>query len=117
MTKHEDLLKLLQALCTKRTARRYIIDGLLNYKNWYIWFDAELDADDPKPGTCDIHTQKCDTATDDFDSGICVVANANRHGVLRFLGAIGVNNLPEKARKAYYDANLIIKPAKKESQE
>lgn len=114
MTAHEDLLKLLQALCTLRSPHRYIIDELLNYEDWYIWFDVALDDDDPKPGTCDIHIQMCGTSTSDPDNGFRVVKNANHYGVLRFLTAIGVRNLPEKSRKAYYDAFMLIKPTRTE---
>ncbi len=106
MTAHEDLLKLLQALCTLRNPHKYIIDGLLNYEDWYLWFDVEFDEDDPKPGTCDIHIQKCGTSTSEADSGFRVVADAKYYGVLRFLAAIGVNHLPEKSRKAYYEVNI-----------
>lgn len=114
---HEDLLNLLQALCTQRGPHRYIIDGLLNYEDWYIWFDVELDDDDPKPGTCDIHIQKCGTTTKDADSGFRVVKDADFYIVLQFLRTIGITNLPEKSKKAYLDANLIINPARKEPQE
>lgn len=106
MTAHEELLKLLQALCTIRSRFRYVIDGLSNHEGWYIWFDVEMDEDNPKPGTCDIHIQRCGTATDAADSGFRVVADTKYYGVLRFLAAIGVDHLPEKSRKAYYEVNL-----------
>lgn len=112
-----DLLKLLAAIATKQRGHRYIIDGLENYEDWYIWFDVEMDEDNPKPGTCDIHIQRCGSATDDADSGFRVVADADFYVVLQFLRAIGVTNLPEKSKKAYLDANLIINPARKVPQE
>jgi len=112
-----DLLKLLAAIATKQRGHRYIIDGLENYEDWYLWFDVDLDEDDPKPGTCDIHIQECGTSVKDADDGFRVVKDANRYGVLRFLAAIGVSHLPEKSRKAYYNANLIIKPTRTEPQE
>lgn len=71
----------------------------MNYKNWYIWFDAELDEENPKPGTCDIHLQRIGTSTKDADDGFRVLADAKYYGVLRFLAAIGVSHLPEKSRK------------------
>ncbi len=117
MTKHEDLLKLLQALCTKRRARKYIIDGLLNHEGWYIWFAAELDCRDPKHGTCDIYIQKCDPMDNDFDSVFRVVKDANRLMVIQFLQAIGVNYLPEKAKNAFYKTWLAMKKLNTEPQE
>lgn len=101
-----DLLKLLAAIATKQRGHRYIIDGLENYEDWYLWFDAELDEENPKPGTCDIHLQRIGTSPKDADSGFRVVADAKYYGVLRFIAAIGVSNLPEKSRKAYYEVNL-----------
>lgn len=112
MTKHEDLLKLLQALCTQRSRFRYIIDGLENYENWYLWFNAE-----PEPGTCDIHIQKCGTGTNDVGSGFRVVKNANQLMVIQFLQAIGVNNLPEKTKDAFYKTWLAMKKLNTEPQE
>lgn len=112
-----DLLKLLAAIATKQRGHRYIIDGLENYEDWYLWFDAELDEENPKHGTCDIHLQRIGTSPKDADSGFRVVADAKYYGVLRFLAAIGVNHLPEKSRKAYYNANLIIKPTRTEVEE
>lgn len=111
-----DLLKLLAAIATKQRGHRYIIDGMLHHEDWYIWFDVALDDDDPKPGTCDIHIQKCGTPISDAGNGFRMVKNANRHGVLRFLGAIGVSNLPEKARRAYYQFG-VMNPLRVESQE
>lgn len=101
-----DLLKLLAAIATKQRGHRYIIDRLENYEDWYLWFDAELDEENPKPGTCDIHLQRIGTSTKDADDGFRVLADAKYYGVLRFLAAIGVNHLPEKSRKAYYEVNL-----------
>lgn len=117
MTAHEGLLKLLQAACTKRKARAYIIDGLCNYENWYIWFDVELDEDDPKPGTCDIHIQECGTPVRASGSGFRVVKDANQLMVIQFLQAIGVNYLPEKAKNAFYKTWLTMKKLNTEPQE
>lgn len=109
----EDLLNLLRALSTNRIPYRYIIDGLLNGEDWYIWFDVDLDEENPKPGTCDIHIQKCGSTTKDADDGFRVVKDADFYIVLQFLRTIGITNLPEEAKKAYLDANLMINPAKK----
>lgn len=104
------LHELLSSLAISKRGFRYIIDGLENYEDWYLWFDTEFCEDDPKPGTCDIHLQRVGTSPSDADYGFRVVKDAKFYGVLRFLGAIGVSALPEKSRKAYYAANLRIIP-------
>lgn len=112
-----DLLKLLAAIATKQRGNRFIIDEMTHGEDWYLWFNAELDDNNPKPGTCDIYIQEDGTPPSFDDCGFCVVKDANWYGVLRFLTAIGVSNLPEKSRVAYYAANLAIKPTRTEPQE
>lgn len=103
-----DLLKLLAALATKQRGHLYIIDEMQHGDDWYVWFNADLDDNNPQPGTCDIYIQKSGTSPSDDDSGFCVVANAKYSRVLRFLATIGMNNLPEKSRKAYYEVNISL---------
>lgn len=104
-----DLLKLLAAIATKQRGHRYIIDGLENYEDWYLWFDAELDEENPKHGTCDIHLQRIGTSPKDADSGFRVVADANRFKVMQFLQVIGVDHLPEKSKDVYHKTWLAMK--------
>jgi len=109
MTAHEDLLKLLQDLCTTRSRFRYVIDGLLNGENWYIWFDVDMNGYEYKLRTCDIYIQKYGTGTKDSDSGFRVVKDANRFKVMQFLQAVGVDYLPEKSKDAYHKTWLAMK--------
>jgi hypothetical protein len=76
-----------------------ILDGFSG--EWYLVFNFEEDPElDPKyHGTCDIHVVPL--MADDY-LHLRVVENANKHGVMRFLAALGIQRFDEKTKAAYY---------------
>jgi hypothetical protein len=64
-------------------------------------------------GTCDIMLVPLN-AEDYLGDAIRVVANANKHGVMRFLAALGIQRFDEKTKAAFYAGNTILRtmPAK-----
>jgi len=68
-----------------------------------IVFNFSPSPEDPKAdGTCDIHIVPL-PSQDVLADGVRLVANANRHGVMRFLAALGIQRFDDKTKAAFYE--------------
>lgn len=70
--------------------------------SFFITFDFEENPEDPESvGKCDIGVVPlpCDDILADC---VWLIHNANKHGVLRFLAAIGIQRFGEKVKTAFY---------------
>lgn len=80
---------------------QYILDGF--GEAFYIRFDFDDCPDTPASlDTCDILVEPVNS-DDPVANAICLVSNANKHMIMRFLAALGVHRLGNKAVSAYYE--------------
>lgn len=83
----------------KKRRDRYILDEFDS--EFYLIFDTADDPETPTSiGTVDILIQK--TGESPFDPSIRIVADANMHGVMRVLAALGIQRFNDKVKTAYY---------------
>lgn len=77
---------------------KYTIDGF--DAEFCIVFDCSLDTDNPELSskTCDILVERIT----DSEETIRLVADANKHQVMRFIAAIGITRMNDKVKKAFY---------------
>jgi len=99
--------KFLIGLGCRRREAKYILDGL--QCNFYLIFDTAIDEDNPKPSTCDILLCRVGSHPMDYDNHIRVVADATAHRVVRFMIAIGTENLSEATRNFVNTSNSVIR--------
>lgn len=77
-----------------------LLDGF-DYE-FCIAFDFATYKDVPrKPGCCDIAIVPL-PCQDIADEGITLIANANKHGVMRLIAALGISRFDDRVKKAFY---------------
>ena len=100
-----DLEKWLATFCRKRRTepRKYVLDGFDG--DFCLVFDCEDDPETPEAaGRCDILYEPLPHRSPDYVADRCrIVSNANKHGVMRMLAALGIQRFNEKAKAAYYE--------------
>ncbi len=89
---------------------QYILDGFGG--SFYIRFDFD-DCDDRPTSldTCDILVERV-TDDDPVAGAICLVNDANKHGIMRFLSALGISQFGDEVKAAYYE---MSNPLREES--
>lgn len=82
---------------------RLILDGF--GADFFILFDTEEDPESPSTiGTVNIAV--CPLLADDFlADSICLVMNANKFGVMRFLAAMGISRFDDRVKTAFYQTS------------
>jgi hypothetical protein len=76
----------LRSICSRR-GDWFILEGISH--EFYLLFDTAEDADNPKPGTCDIYAAKPGSDPQD-DNKLRIVRDANINKVQRFLRITGL---------------------------
>jgi hypothetical protein len=94
----------------RRDDKRFIVDGFDSA--FYLLLDCtEVEEPENYPatvGTCDIYVVPliCD---DWEEQKIRLVANANKFGVMRVIGAIGISRFSAKVKKAFYEGTNVLR--------
>lgn len=86
---------------------RLILDGFC--ADFFILFDVEEDPETPSTiGTVNIAV--CRLLADDFlADSLCLVMNADKFGVMRFLAAIGIQRFDEKTKAWFYSLGSVLR--------
>jgi len=97
--------KFLVGMGCRRRGTDYLIDEF-NHE-FYLRFDAAYDPETPDAtGTVDIHVVPVGLTPTE---GIRVATNCTRHKVMRFMFAIGVDQLKVESRQFLYQSNTILR--------
>lgn len=97
----------LKTFCRQRRTekQKYVLDGFS--PDFVLVFDCEDDPETTEAATtCDIlieRTPHTAPAGEHVASRFRIVANANKHGVMRMLAAIGIREFPDHVKKAFYE--------------
>ena len=76
----------------------------------FLAFDLQPDPEQPdEVGTVDLYVAKPGSHPLDSEERLRVAANLRRHGVMRFLFAMGVNQFSDKTKKALYGMNNVLR--------
>jgi hypothetical protein len=97
----EDFEQWIASFTTRKHVDRhkYTIDRIDS--EFCIVLDCSVDEDAPELSatTCDILIEpRCES-----DESVRVVANVDRHGVMAFIGAIGLTRFNERVQSAYHE--------------
>jgi len=86
---------------------RLILDGF--GADFFILFDVEEDPETPASiGTASIAV--CPLFADDFiEDSLCLVMNANKFGVMRFLAALGIGRFDDRVKAFYYSFGSVLR--------
>ncbi len=76
---------------------------------YFLIFNFEPDNENPKAlGTCDIELVPL-LAEDYLAESYRLVADANKHGIMRLLAALGVERFSDKVKEFYYANNNSLR--------
>jgi hypothetical protein len=74
-----------------------------------LLFDFSEDPETPaSKNTCDIRLAPLPT-TDVLADAIQLVSNANKHGVMRLLAALGISRFDDRVKKAFYALGSVLR--------
>lgn len=107
-TQKKDLMTWLGSFCRKRRTEKhhFVLDGFDS--EFCVVFDCE-DVEEPDEypatiGTCDILIEPLPhRSPDPIADRTCIVSNANKHGVIRFLAALGIRRFKKEVKTAFYE--------------
>lgn len=108
MSEKQDLIDWIKTFARPKRSRpdQFILDGF--GASFYLLLDC-TDVEEPEQypqtiGKCDILVVPVNS-DDPPAHSICVVDNANKHGIMRFLAAIGIQRFSDKVKKAFYEGS------------
>ncbi|TWU67282.1 hypothetical protein V7x_28560 [Crateriforma conspicua] len=86
----------------------WVLDGFS--ADCYLAFDLQPDPEQPDEiGTVDLYVAKPGSHPMDSEDRLRVAVNLRRHGVMRFLFAMGVSQFGEKTKKALHEMNHVLR--------
>lgn len=86
----------------------WVLDGFSS--DCFIAFDLQPDPEQPdEVGTVDLYVAKPGSHPLESEDRLRVASNLRRHGVMRFLFAMGVDQFSDETKKALYGMNNVLR--------
>jgi hypothetical protein len=88
--------------------QKYTIDRI--DPHFCIVLDCSHDTDNPElsANTCDIIIERLTECVSDEEEPLRLVADADKHGVMRFIAAIGISRFDDKVKSAFYEVTQPV---------